>query len=269
MRLSQPHPQRISPKASKDDAQAPKDVLRALSRSRKSCSCRSPRLSAALRGSKRSCSCRSSRSFAALRGKKKLPLQLPFSVALRVLCGQKVLQLQFFAVLRGPSWKKKLPLQLPFSVALRVLCGQKVLQLQFFAALRGSKGSCSCRSPWPSVSSVDKRCCRCSFSRPFVDQKEVAVAVLRGPPCPPWTKGVAVAVFRGPSWIKMKLQLQFFAVLRGPSWKKEVAVAVAVLRHPPRTKQNKRQHTQRLQKACPKFPAVAVLFTITTNVYPY
>jgi len=47
------------------------------------------------------------------------------------------------AVLRGPSWTER-----------------------------------SCRSPWPSVSSVDKRCCRCSSSRPFADQKEVAVAVL-------------------------------------------------------------------------------------------
>jgi len=54
------------------------------------------------------------------------------------------------------------------------------------AVLRGPSGTerscrCSCRSPWPSVSSVDKRCCRCSSSRPFADQKEVAVAVLRIP----------------------------------------------------------------------------------------
>ena len=110
------------------------------------------------------------------------------------------------AVLRGPSrpFVDKKKLQLPFSVALRVLCGQKVLPLPFFAVLR--------------VPSWKK-------------EVAVAVAVLRGPPCPPcplWTKGVAVAV------------------LRGPSWKKEVAVTV--LRHPPRTKQNKRQHTQRLQK---------------------
>ena len=112
------------------------------------------------------------------------------------------------AVLRGPSrpFVDKKKLQLPFSVALRVLCGQKVLPLPFFAVLRGPS--------WKKEVAV-----------------AVAVAVLRGPPCPPcplWTKGVAVAV------------------LRGPSWKKEVAVTV--LRHPPRTKQNKRQHTQRLQK---------------------
>ncbi len=111
----------------------------------------------------------------------KLPLQLPFFVALR---GQKEvavavavlrapprpprtmkLQLSFFAVLRGPSWTK--------GVAVAVLRGP---------------------------------------SRPFVDQKEVAVAVLRGPP---WTKGVAVAVLRGPSWIKKKLPLPFPATLRG------------------------------------------------------
>ena len=112
------------------------------------------------------------------------------------------------AVLRGPSrpFVDKKKLQLPFSVALRVLCGQKVLPLPFFAVLRVPS--------WKKEVAV-----------------AAAVAVLRGPPCPPcplWTKGVAVAV------------------LRGPSWKKEVAVTV--LRHPPRTKQNKRQHTQRLQK---------------------
>ena len=55
-----------------------------------------------------------------------------------------------------------LQLQLPFSVALRVLRGQKVLQLpflklplQFFAALRG-----------PSRSFVDKRSCSCRPPRP-------------------------------------------------------------------------------------------------------
>ncbi len=105
------------------------------------------------------------------------PLRRPkeartFPAPLRVPRGQKVLPLQFFAALSG---KKKLPLPLPFSVALRVLRGQNVLPLplQFFAVLRGPS--------W---------------------KKEVAVAVLRGPPCPPWTKGVAVAVavLRGPSW---------------------------------------------------------------------
>ena len=47
-----------------------------------------------------------------------------------------MLQLQFFAALRGPSWIKVLMLQLPFSAPLRVLRGQKMLQLQFFAVLR-------------------------------------------------------------------------------------------------------------------------------------
>ena len=138
-----------------------------------------------------------------------------------------------------------------------------VLPLPFFAVLRGpswTKGSCSrrCRSPRPSVSSVDKcvavavlrgppcppwtnvlplpfsaalrvlrgqRCCRCRSSRSFAalrGQKDVAVAVavLRAPPCPPWTKVLPLpffAVLRGPSWTKV-LPLPFFAVLRGPSW---------------------------------------------------
>ena len=107
------------------------------------------------------------------------------------------------------------------------------------------------RSPRPSVSSVEK----C-----------VAVAVLRGPPCPPWKKVlplqfsaalrvlrgqmccrcssprpsvssvekcVAVAVLRGPPCPPRTnvLPLQFSAALRGPSWTK--GVAVAVLRGPP------------------------------------
>jgi len=81
------------------------------------------------------------------------------------------------------------------------------------------------RTPWPSVEKrcssrpfVDKRCCPCSSSRPFV--------ALSGPS---WTKGVALAVLRGPSWPLavlrgqkvlqlpfLKLPLQFFAALRGP-----------------------------------------------------
>ena len=56
----------------------------------------------------------------------------------------------------------------------------------------------------------EQMCCRCRSSWSFVvlrGQKEVAVAVavLRGPPCPPWTN---------------VLPLQFFVALRGPSWKK-------------------------------------------------
>ena len=81
---------------------------------------------------------------------------------------------------RFSSWpfvdKRKLQSPLQFSAALRVLRGQM--------------------------------CCRCSSSWSFValrGQKEVAVAVavLRGPPCPPRTN---------------VLPLQFFAALRGPSW---------------------------------------------------
>ena len=119
--------------------------------------------------------------------KKKLKLPLPFSAALRgpprtkrscpssrsfaVLRGQKEVAV---AVLRGPSWsfvdKKKLP-------------------LPFFAVLRGpsrTKGSCRCRSSRPSVA--------------LRGQKEVAVALLRGP-----SRSFAD---------KRKLPLPFFAALR-------------------------------------------------------
>ena len=173
-----------------------------------------------LRG-QRCCRCSSSRSFAALRGLKEV------AVAVAVLRGPpcptwtKVLPLPFFAVLRGPSRTNVLPLQ--FSAALRVLRGP--------------------------------RCCRCRSSRSFValrGQKEVtvAVAVLRGPPCPPWTKVLPLpffAVLRGPSWTNVlpfsaALRVlrgqrccrcrssRSFAALRG---QKEVTVAVAVLRGPP------------------------------------
>ena len=145
-----------------------------------------------------------------------------------------VLPLQFSAALRGPSWTNVLPLQ--FSAALRVLRGQMF---------------CRCSSPRPSVSSADK----C-----------VAVAVLRGPPCPPWKKVLPLLFFaalRGPSWTNV-LPLQFsaalrvlrgqmccrcssprpsvssvekgvaVAVLRGPSWPSvDKCFAVAVLRGPP------------------------------------
>ena len=163
-----------------------------------------------------------------------LPLQ--FSAALRVLRGQmccrcssprpsvssadkcvavavlrgppcpprtNVLPLQFSAALRGPSWTNVLPLQ--FSAALRVLRGQMF---------------CRCRSPRPSVSSADKG---------------VAVAVLRGPPCPPRTNvlplpfSAALRVLRGQMCCRCRSSRPFVA-LRG---QKEVAVAVAVLRGPP------------------------------------
>ena len=138
----------------------------------------------------------------------KLQSPLQFSAALRVLRGQMCCRC-------SSSWpfvdKRKLQSPLQFSAALRVLRGQMC---------------CRCSSSWPFV---DKRklqsplqfsaalrvlrgqmCCRCSSSWPSValrGQKEVAVAVavLRGPPCPPWTN---------------VLPLQFFVALRGPSWKK-------------------------------------------------
>ena len=67
------------------------------------CSCRSPWPSVSS-ADKRCCRCRSSRSFAALRGKKKLPLQLPFSVALRGPPCPLWTKGVAVAVLRGPSW---------------------------------------------------------------------------------------------------------------------------------------------------------------------
>ena len=166
---------------------------------------------------KRCCRCRSSRSFAALSGPSrpfvdKRKLQLPFFVALR---GQKVLPLPFFAALRG----------------------QKVLPLPFFVA-RGQKVLRGHSRPF-----VDKRCCRCRSSRPFVALRGPFVALrgqkvlplpffaaLRGPS---WTKGVAVAVLRGPSWPfvdKRCCRCRSSWPLRGPSWTK--GVAVAVLRGP-------------------------------------
>ncbi len=198
------------------------------------------------------CSCSSSWSFAALRGQRCCSSAVevlrvtsrPFAERreVAVLRGppcppwKKVLQFCScssswpFAVLRGPSWTKRscscsssryfAPLRGKKEVA--VLRGppcppwKKVLQLKFcscrssrpFMVLRGpswTKRSCSCRSP--------------RYFAPLRGKKEVAVAVLRGPPCPPWTK---------------VLQLKFFAALRGPSRpfvdKKKLPFAVAVLR---------------------------------------
>ena len=112
------------------------------------------------------------------------------------------------------------------------------------------------------ISADHKRCStRPSVDRPNYDlakvffvalrgQKEVAVAVavLRGPPCPPWTNVLPLQFFVVPSWTKGSCSRRCssprpsvssvdkcaaVAVLRGPSWAKEVAVAVAVLRGPP------------------------------------
>ena len=177
--------------------------------------------------------------FAALRGQKEVAVAVAVllrgppwpsvdkGVAVAVLRGPPCPSWINRGVLRGPSWpfvdKKKLPLPLPFSAALRGPPRTKKLPLQFSAALRVLRGQRCCRSSWPSVA--------------LRGQKEaaVAVAVLRGPPCPPWTK---------------VLPLQFFVALRGPSWTKrscrcrcssprpsvssvDKGVAVAVLRGPP------------------------------------
>ena len=155
-----------------------------------------------------------------------------------------------FVALRG---------QKEVAVAVAVLRGPpcpprtNVLPLQFFldlSVLRGQKRF----SPPPFVDRPNyylERFSSCSFV--FLrGQKEVAVAVavLRGPPCPPRTKvlplqfsaalrvlrgqmccrcssprpsvssvekGVAVAVLRGPSWPFVD-KCFAVAVLRGPSW---------------------------------------------------
>ena len=147
--------------------------------------------------------------------KRKLQSPLQFSAALRVLRGQTVLPLQFFVFLRGPPWTKgscsrrcssprpsvssvdKCVAVAVLRVPSRPFVDKRKLQspLQFSAALRVLRG---------------QMCCRCSSSCSFAalrGQKEVAVAVavLRGPPCPPWTN---------------VLPLQFFVALRGPSWTK-------------------------------------------------
>ena len=190
---------------------------------------------AVLRGpswTKRSCSCRCSSPRPSVSSADK-------GVAVAVLRGPYCPSWIKRGVLRGPSRpfvdKKKLQLPLQFSAALRVLRGQRC---------------CRCRSSWPLLSFVDqKRCSSRSFAA-LRGQKEaaVAVAVLRGPPCPPRTKVlplpffVALIVLRGSKEV-------FFAVLRGPSWTKrscscrcssprpsvssaDKGVAVAVLRGP-------------------------------------
>ena len=216
------------------------------------------------------CRCSSSCSFVALRGQKEV------AVAVAVLRGPpcpprtKVLPLQFFAVLRGPSRTNVLPLQ--FSAALRVLRGQMCCRCRSscsFVALRGQKEVAVAVAvlrgppcpPWTNVLPLPffaalcvlrgQMCCRCRSSRPSVSSvdKGVAVAVLRGPSWPFADKCFAVAVLRGPlcpSWTNV-LPLQFSAalcVLRGqmccrcsssrPSVSSvDKCVAVAVLRGPP------------------------------------
>ena len=207
------------------------------------------------------------------------------------LRGQKVLQLQFSVVLRGPSWTKGVAVAVlrvpprPFvdkrccsSAVLRVppcpfvdkkccscsspcpsasLRGQKVLQLQFSVVLRGpswTKGVAVAVLRVPPRPFVDKKCCSCSSPCPSValrGQKVLQLQFSVSLRVPSWTKGVAVAVLRVPPWLfvdkrccscsspcpsvalrgQKVLQLQFSVSLCGSSWTK--GVAVAVLRVPP------------------------------------
>ena len=104
---------------------------------------------------KRRCSCSSPRS----------------SVALR---GQKMLQLQFSAFLRGPPWTKDVLVAVlrggprTKDVAVAVLRGPSWP----FVALRGpswTKDVAVAVLRGPSWPFVDKRCCCCSSSRPSAD----------------------------------------------------------------------------------------------------
>ena len=181
---------------------------------------------------------------------------------------------------------------------------------KFFAALRGPSWTericrCSCRSPWPSVSSVDKRrcrcsssrpfvssvdkrCCRCSSSRPFVDQKETAVAVLRGPSRPfvdrkklplPLQFSVALRVLCG----QKVLPLQIFAALRGSKGScscryPRLSAALrgqkrsCICRSPyPFADRTKQTPTYQMPTKTfnSRFLVVAIFITITTNAYPF
>ena len=129
--------------------------------------------------------------------------------------------------LRGPSWTKRscsCRSSRPFAalrgqkeVAVAVLrapsrpfADKKKLPLPFFAVLRGpsrTKRNCSCRSSW-------------SFAA-LRGQKEIAVAVLRGPSRPFADKKKLPLPFFVVPWPsrpfvdKKKLPLPFFAPLRG------------------------------------------------------
>ena len=136
---------------------------------------------AALRGSKRSCRCRSSWSFVALSG----PPWTKRSCRCRSSWS--------FVALSGPSWTKR---------------SCRCRSSWSFVALSGppwTKRSCRCRSSWSFVAlsgpSWTKRSCRCRSSWPLAalrGQKEVAVAVLRGPSRPFVDKKKLSLPLRGP-----------------------------------------------------------------------
>ena len=158
----------------------------------------------ALRGppwTKGSCSrrCSSSCSFVALRGQKRCSPP-PF-----VDRPNHDLEEVFFVVLRVPSWpfvdKKGVP-RVP-SWTDQIMIWQRFPSWPFV----DKKGVPRVPS-WTDQIMIWQRFPSWPFAA-LRGQKEVAVAVavLRGPPCPPWTN---------------VLPLQFFVFLRGPSWTKKV-----------------------------------------------
>ena len=121
------------------------------------------------------------------------------------LRGQKVLQLQFSVVLRGPSWTKGVAVAVlrvpPWLFVDKRCCSSAVLRVPPWLFV--DKKCCSCSSLWSSVALRGQKVLQLQFSVSLCGSS--------------WTKGVAV--------------LQFSVSLRGPSWTK--GVAVAVLRVPP------------------------------------
>ena len=194
---------------------------------------------------KRCCSCSSPCPSVALRGQK--VLQLQFSVSLRGSSWTKGVAV---AVLRVPPRpfvdKRCCSCSSPCpSASLR---GQKVLQLQFSVVLRGpswTKGVAVAVLRVPPRPFVDKRCCSCSSPCPSVALRGQKVLQLQFSVSlcgSSWTKGVAVAVLRGPPWLFVDKRCCSSAVLRVPPWLfvDKRCCSSAVLRVPPRPFVDKR-----------------------------
>ena len=199
----------------------------------------------------------SSCSFVALRGQKEV------AVAVAVLRGPpcpprtNVLPLQFFVVLRGPSWTKGSCSRRCSSPRPSVSSVDKGVAVAGFLRVPSSswtKGSCSRRcSPRPSVSSADK-CVAVAGLRvpswPFVDKRKLqsplqfsaALRVLRGQRCCRCSSSWPSVALRGQMCCRCRSSWSFVA-LRGqmccrcssprPSVSSvDKCVAVAVLRGP-------------------------------------